>query len=252
LQKIKFLIGFLFLVTISSGQDLATSKRLNGKVTADYNDLEGIYIVNLKTERATLTERGGYFSITASVGDTLMFSAVQFKGLKVALKESDFEKELLFVKLETLVRSLDEVRINEYKNINAVSLGIISPNTKHYTPAERKLYTATGGGKNQYGLNTKISGDAILNAISGRTAMLKKEVEVEKKETLMEKISDYYDEKYFTETLKIPQDYVKGFLFYIVEDQKFVEAVNSKNKTMATFIMNELAVKYKELLQEKK
>lgn len=252
MQKIIFLIGFLFLVTISSGQGLATSKRLNGKITADYNDLEGIYIVNLTTERATLTERGGYFSITASVGDTLMFSAVQFKGLKVALKESDFAKELLFVKLETLVRSLDEVRINEYKNINAVSLGIISPNTKHYTPAERKLYTATGGGKNQYGLNTKISGDAILNAISGRTAMLKKEVEVEKKETLMEKISDYYDEKYFTETLKIPQDYVKGFLFYIVEDQKFVEAVNSKNKTMATFIMNELAVKYKELLLEKK
>jgi hypothetical protein len=252
LQKITFLIGFLFLVTISSGQGLATSKRLNGKVTADYNDLEGIYIVNLKTERATLTERGGYFSITASVGDTLMFSAVQFKGLKVALKESDFEKELLFVKLETLVRSLDEVRINEYKNINAVSLGIISPNTKHYTPAERKLYTATGGGKNQYGLNTKISGDAILNAISGRTAMLKKELVVEKKETLMEKISDYYDEKYFTETLKIPQDYVKGFLFFIVEDQKFVEAVNSKNKTMATFIMNELAVNYIALIQEKK
>jgi len=49
--------------------------------------------------------------------------------------------------LEPLVRLLDEVRINEYKNINAVSLGIISPNTKHYTPAERKLYTATGGEK---------------------------------------------------------------------------------------------------------
>jgi hypothetical protein len=245
LQKIKFLIGFLFVVTISSGQGLATSKRLNGKVTADYNDLEGIYIVNLKTERATLTERGGYFSITASVGDTLMFSAVQFKGLKVALKESDFAKELLFVKLETLVRSLDEVRINEYKNINAVSLGIISPNTKHYTPAERKLYTATSGG----GI---LPVDPILNWMSGRTAMLKKEVEVEKKETLISKIETWYEEKYFIDKLKIPNDYVKGFLFFIVEDTKFVEAIKNKNKTMATFIMNELAVKYKELLLEKK
>lgn len=241
----------MFVVTISSGQSLAISKRLSGKVTADYNDLEGIYIVNLKTEKATLTERGGYFSITASVGDTLMFSAVQFKGLKVALTESDFANELFFVKLEPLVRLLDEVRINEYKNINAVSLGIISPNTKHYTPAERKLYTATGGEKNQYGLNTRISGDAILNAISGRTAMLKKEVEVEKKETLMDKIERWYEEKYFTETLKIPQEYVKGFLFYIVEDSKFVEVVNAKNKTMATFVMNELATKYLELLKEK-
>lgn len=254
MQKIIFLIGFLFLVTISSGQGMATSKRLNGKVTADYNDLEGIYIVNLKTERATLTERGGYFSITASVGDTLMFSAVQFKGLKVALKESDFEKELLFVKLETLVRSLDEVRINEYKNINAVSLGIISPNTKHYTPAERKLRTAEelhwysplliplGG----------MSVDGMINSISGRTAMLKKEVEVEKKEFLLQKIDNLFDKKYFLETLKIPEDYIKGFQYYIVEDVKFVEAMNAKNKTMATFIMNELAVKYKELLLEKK
>lgn len=254
MQKIKFLIGFLFLVTICSGQGLVTSKRLNGKVTANYNDLEGIYIVNLKTERATLTERGGYFSITASVGDTLMFSAVQFKGLKVALKESDFAKELLFVKLEPLVRSLDEVKINEYKNINAVSLGIISPNIKHYTPAERKLRTAEelhwysplliplGG----------MSVDGLLNSISGRTAMLKKEVEVEKKEFLLQKIDNLFDKKYFLETLKIPEDYIKGFQYYIVEDVKFVEAMNAKNKTMATFIMNELAVKYKELLLEKK
>jgi hypothetical protein len=255
LQKIKFLIGFLFVVTISSGQGLVIYKRLNGKVTADYNDLEGIYIVNLKTEKATLTERGGYFSITASVGDTLMFSAVQFKGLKVALTENDFAKELFFVKLEPLVRLLDEVRINEYKNINAVSLGIISPNTKHYTPAERKL-RAAGEEPHWYSpLLIPLGGmsvDGMLNSISGRTTMLKKELVVEKKETLMEKVSDYYTEKYFIETLKIPQDYVKGFLFYIVDDAKFVEAMNAKNKTMATFVMNELAVNYIALIQEKK
>ena len=250
MQKIKFLIGFLFLVTISSAQGLATSKRLNGKVIADYNELEGIYIVNLKTERATLTERGGYFSITASLGDTLMLSAVQFKGLKVALKESDFAKELLFVKLETLVRSLDEVRINQYKNINAVSLGIISPYTKHYTPAERKLAVATGT-DSQFGSNTSFSIDPLLNWMSGRTAMLKKELAVEKKELLMDKINGWYEYNYYIQTLKIPQDYVKGFQYYIVQDTKFVEAMKSKNKTMATFIMNELAVNYLQLLKEK-
>ena len=234
------------------GQVIVSSKKINGKITADSNDLEGIYIINLKTEKSTLSERGGYFSILANVGDTLVFSAVQFKAIKIVLTENDSEKELFFVKMEPLIRVLDEVRIDEYKNINAVSLGIISPFTKHYTPAERKLYTATGGGKNQIGLDTKISGDAILNAISGRTKMLKKEVEVEKKETLMEKISDYYDENYFIKTLKIPQDYVKGFLFYIVEDVKFVEALTAKNKTMATFVMNELAVNYLILIKEKK
>lgn len=229
---------------------MATSTRLNGKVTADYNDLEGIYIVNLKTERATLTERGGYFSIMATVGDTLLFSAVQFKALKVAVKENDFVKELFFVKMSPLVRQLDEVIINEYKNINAVSLGIISPNTKHYTPAERKLKAATDlDGK--IGLGGSMSLDPMLNWMSGRTAMLKKEVEVEKKETLMNRIEAWYEEKYFIDKLKIPQDYVKGFLFFIVEDAKFVEAMNTRNKTMATFLMNELAVKYLKLQKEK-
>jgi hypothetical protein len=42
---------------------------------------------------------------------------------------------------------------------------------KKYTPAERKLYTATSGG----GI------DGLLNTISGRKAMLKKEIIVEKK-----------------------------------------------------------------------
>lgn len=244
MQKIKLLFIFLFLVTTSRGQSLIISKRLNGKVIANYNDLEGIYILNLKTEKAVLTERGGYFSITANVGDTLMFSAVQFKGLKVTLKENDFLKELFFVKLEPLVRVLNEVKINEYKNINEFSLGIVTSKMKIATPAERKLYTATSGG----GI---LPVDPILNWMSGRTAMLKKELEVEKKETLMNKIDGWYEEKYFTEILKIPEDYVKAFKYFIVQEAKFVEAMKSKNKTMATFIMNELAVNYLQLLKEK-
>lgn len=253
MQTIKFCFIFLFLVTFAQGQTTSISKIINGKVTASYNDLEGIYLINLKTEKSTLTEHGGYFSINASVGDTLLFSSVQFKGLKVALKESDFTNNLFFVKMEPIVRFLDEVKINEFKNINAVSLGIVSPFTKHYTPAERKLRTAEelhwysplliplGG----------MSVDGMLNSISGRTAMLKKEVEVEKKETLLDKVEGWFETKYFTQTLKIPAEYVKGFEYYIVEDAKFAEAVKSKNKTMATFIMNELAVRYNGLLREK-
>lgn len=238
------------MMQLSNGQVTLAPKKINGKVTADYNDLESIYIVNLKTEKSTLTERGGYFSINASVGDTIMFTAVQFKSVKIALKEEDFNKELLFVKMETFIRVLDEVKINEYKDINAVSLGIISSKTKHYTPAERKLKTASNSDA-QIGTNTSIGLDPILNWMSGRTTMLKKEVEVEKKELMLTKIQNLYESEYFVETLKIPEDFVKGFQYYIVEDAKFVEALKAKNKTMATFIMNELAVTYKELIAVK-
>ncbi|MEO0037128.1 MAG: hypothetical protein RIQ59_339 [Bacteroidota bacterium] len=254
MHTFKFSFVFLFFLNAVLGQTNAVYRNLNGKVTSTYSDLEGIYLINLKSKETTLTEHGGYFSIKASVGDSLVFSSVQFKALKVAVKETDFNKELFFVKMDPIVRFLDEVRFNEYKNINAVSLGIISPNTKHYTPAERKLNAAS----NAYptlGVGNFIGGsaglDPVLNWISGRTAMLKKEVEVEKKETLMDKVEGWFEKKYFIQTLKIPEDYVKGFEYYIVEDPKFAEAMKSKNKTMATFIMNDLAVKYNQLLKDK-
>jgi hypothetical protein len=31
-----------------------------------------------------------------------------------------------------------------------------------------------------------------------------------------------YEEKYYVETLKIPQDYIKGFQYYCIEDYEFV------------------------------
>lgn len=251
MHNFKFSFVLLLFLNAALGQTISVNRKLNGKVTSSFSDLEGIYLINSRSKENTLTEHGGYFSIQASVGDTLVFSSVQFKAAKVALKEADFNEELFFVKLYPIVRFLDEVRINEYKNINAVSLGIISPNTKHYTPAERKLYTANGGGSNQFGLNTIVSTDALINAISGRTAMLKKEVEVERKETLMDKVEGWFDKKYFIQNLKIPEEYVKGFLFYLVEDPKFSAAMKSKNKTMATFIMNDIAVKYNQLLKDK-
>lgn len=226
-------------------------KKLNGKITSDYPDLEGIYIANLNSDVATVSEKNGYFSINASVGDTLLFSAVQFVGTKIKLKEQDFSNTIFFVKLETLTNLLDEVKIDEYRKINSVSLGLVSKNQKKYTPAERKLKTA--GELHWYSpLLIPVGGmsvDGLLNAISGRTSQLKQELVIERKELLLVKIATVFEENYFTETLKIPAENVKGFQYYIVDDENFIKALNNKNRTMAMFLMAELAVKYKELIK---
>jgi hypothetical protein len=242
---------FLFLSSFIYSQEKNSAKNISGKILSNHNDSDGIYIVNKSTEKATVSNPRGFFEINASVGDTLLFSAVQYKGMKLAITQENFDKEMLLVKLEPLMHYLDEVKIMQFKNINAVSLGIISANTKHYSPAERKLYTAQGGEKNQYGLNTRISVDGILNSLSGRTAMLEKEVEVEKKETLLQKIENLFENNYFIDGLKIPKEYVEGFKYFLVEDLDFSSFLNAKNKTMTKFVMGDLAVKYLENLKIK-
>jgi hypothetical protein len=242
-------VAVLFFSSISIWAQNPMAKIVKGKVVSSAMDLEGIYIVNLKAEVSTVTENGGYFEIQAKIGDTLMFSAVQIKGKKVVLKDNDFKDELFFVRLEGIINQLEEVKIIKYNNINAVALGILQKPAKVYTPAERKLRTAEelhwysplliplGG----------MSVDGFINSVSGRTAMLKKEVAVERKEIVLKKLEDLFETNFFINKLKIPSQYVKGFKYYVVEDEKFVNAVNSKNKTMATFVLGDLAVEYLKL-----
>ncbi|MGL2966615.1 hypothetical protein [Flavobacterium sp. XGLA_31] len=227
-----------------------STKEIKGKVVSEAPDLENIYVVNLKSEATTSTRNGGYFTIAAAVGDTLMFSAVQIKGSRMVITEKDLGKDLILVKLEPVINQLHEVIIQQYKNINAVSLGIIPANTKRYTPAERKLKTATDAdpkGNFDGSLGGSVGLDPVLNWISGRTAMLKKELEVEKKELLLQKLENQFSANYFTDKLKIPKDYVKGFWYFAIEEPKLVKALNEKNETMAAFVLAELATKYIEL-----
>ena len=225
----------MFFVLIANTVLAQESPRivLNGKINANSMDLEGVYVINLKTEKSTITEKDGYFSITATPGDTLLFSAVQLKENRVVLEPKDFQEELFIVKMEANITTLKEVVIKRYDNINAVALGISPSGIKHLTQAERKLYTAKS-----------TTGDAILNLMSGRTAMLKKEVEAEKKWSYMQIIDNMFDQNHFVSILKIPLEYVKGFKYYAVENERFATVLKSKNKTNIEFALVTLAENY--------
>jgi hypothetical protein len=57
-----------------------------------------------------------------------------------------------------------------------------------------------------------------------------------------------FEVNHFVNNLKIPIEYVKGFQYYIVENERFVSVLKSKNKTMTDFLMVQLAVKYNEII----
>ena len=232
----RLLLFFMFFSLLGWAQ---SDTIIKGKVVSTSSSLEGIHILNLNKGIGIATDDRGYFAIRVAIGDTLQFSAIHLIATKHIIEKDDFGENLLFVEMKSKLNELEEVTIVQYKNINAVSLGIIPKNQKTYTPAERKLKAAS-----EMSIGTIISIDPLLNWISGRTRMLKKEVQIEKNEFLIDATSDYYQKEYFTDVLKIPEDYVDGFLFYVVENSRFVTAMKDKNKTMATFILSELAVEY--------
>ncbi|MNK57025.1 hypothetical protein D3C87_760750 [compost metagenome] len=223
----------------------------NGKVVSNTSDLEGIYVINAQTEETVTTNASGDFSISAKADDVLVFSSISFKEKRVLLKQEDFSNLNFSVNLTMIMYQLQEVVVKRYDNINAESLGVIPVGQKKYTAAERKLQTATALNATANGgtmAGGSISADPLLNFFSGRTAMLKKEVAVEKKEFFMRLLENMFTLEHFVERLKIPADYVKGFEYYAVENEKFTVILNSKNKTSTEFLLGELAVKYKEMI----
>ncbi len=222
---------------------------LKGRLTADFSVLEGVYVINTKTEKASITDQEGHFKVQAVVGDTLLFSATQFRELKMVLTAKDFEQEMILVKMKPVVNQLDEVIVRN--GINAVSMGIIPKGQRVYTPAERRLNTANNlNASANMGtmMGGSVSADPLLNWISGRTKMLKKEVAVEKKESYLRQLENMFSDDYFISKLKIPSEYVKGFEYYIVDNEQFVRNLKSKNNAMIAFLLAELAVKYKEII----
>jgi hypothetical protein len=236
--KIKNTLQFiiLLLVQVAFGQTTKT-KEIRGKITADSVAVDRINIVNITTEKATVSDSKGFFTIPVKEGDVLVFTAVNLEGLRRKITKEDLLGEVIMVLMIPKSIILNEVIVNE-SSITAESLRIIPYGQKKYTPSERKLYTATSGG----GI------DGLLNTISGRKAMLKKEIIVEKKEQLLARIDVLFEDKYYTETLRIPLDYIKGFQYYCVEDVAFANALRAKNKTLIMYLIVKLAENYNEII----
>lgn len=219
---------------------------IKGKIIVETNDNDGITIVNISNKTNTISGNGGYFKIKAKLNDTIMFSAIHLVGKKHIVTKKDFGKDLLFIKLEIYTRHIKEIMITNATNLNAESLGLVPKGQKRYTPAERRVKTAGDWSGN--GINgALLTLDPLFNALSGRTKQLKAELEVERKEFLQNKINSNFDSEFITNQLHIPEEYVEGFVFYIVEDEELKAAAKAKNKTLITFRMSALAVDYLKL-----
>jgi hypothetical protein len=241
LKKLLFLISLFPLLLLAQNDSI-----INGKIVSEIKGLDGVHIINITNIAGAVSDSEGYFTIKARVSDTLLFSAVFLEKKKHVVTKEETNQKLVLIPIAPSTEYLKEVVLTEYPDINAVSLGILQKAPKTYTKAERNL-RAAGTLKWYSPLLIPLGGmsvDGLINQVSGRTNMLKKELVVERKEILQEKTLDYFDSEYLVKNLFIPQEYVDGFIYYVVDDVPFSNAMKVKNKTQAAFLIHQLAVDF--------
>lgn len=222
------LLGQNQLVTAQTNVE----KIITGIVASDTTKLEGISVINCMNKMMAVTDKDGCFSIQAKNGDILNFSGVDYKYLRKYVYKHEYNSGTMEVNMTFNAVELDEVIVNKYANITAENLGIIPRGQIKFTPQQRRLYSNSGG----------VQG--FFSSLSGERNILKMNVEIEKKEMLLKKLEYLFGNKYYTKTLKIPEELIKGFQYYCVEDDEFVESLSFKNKTISMFLMTNLASIY--------
>lgn len=237
-------IVFLFIGFIVSAQGVQT---LRGKVVADKNGVANVFVINKSTGIEVKTDNNGFFTMVAKPGDKITAYSTQIIVRDFMLNAESFKQSPYVISVNYNGYELDELVIDKYKNLNAESMGIVPKGQKRYTVAERRLYCASA-----MTVGTIIGIDPIINAISGRTAMLRRAYDTEKKEGVIGSIQMVYSDEELMTNYKIPKEYVKGFVYYISEDADMKRGIKEKNKTYTDFLLMTLSKDYLKLLADDK
>ena len=240
-KYVSFLIFVLFFqVSISQNVDIY------GKVESK-DDLENIHVINKTQQIFTVTNAKGEFYIKAKELDTIVFSSIQHKIKSVVVDKNMVLFKTLKVTLEEQVNELNEVLVgkiltgdllSDVKNtegkpsVNFYDVGIPGYTGKPATQSERRLSEASEflpkAGGSLGGLGGSVSATAIINAISGRTKMLKARVKLEERDDLMQSIKGRLANDFFASN-PLDESLRAEFFYFCADDENFIK--QCKNKT---------------------
>lgn len=242
------IIVFFAIINFSLAQN---EKLIFGRIICEKNAISGIQITNLVSEKSTISNVDGRFSILAKAEDMLVFTSVNYDYKRKFLYQEVIDSNDLVITLTRKIEQLEEVVVSKFLKLDAFEMGILEKPAKEYTPAERRLKNANEF-KPNIGTLISLPIEPIINAISGRTKILKNQLEIERNEMLLLKVVNLYNDEYYTKKLKINSDLIKAFQYYAIYDFQFVADLKSKNKTKINFRMIELAQKFNMLQTNEK
>jgi len=254
--KYLFILVFVlsFVMNVQSQEVL-----IDGKITNNSPDIEGIHVLNLTSLVATITTKDGTFQIRGKVNDTVLISSIQYKIQKIILTKEQIQAKKLTILLVPNVTELDEVvvkphnlsgnlsrdlreNITSYEKVRPSKLGLPNAYAKPKTQPERRLYEATSGG----GI---IPIFPIINAITGRTKRLKNQVKLERNERKLEATKTQFDEKIYSDFLKISVDRINDFIYYCAADSAFIAVQQTGDTILMLELLKKKSIEYRKVNQ---
>ncbi len=217
---------------------------LKGTIIVDRNDREGVTVYNSSSEKGTITDADGKFTIQVALNDRIEFSALQFEDFTVIITQEMIDAKEISVFLIEQVNKLDEVLILPHNltgnlsydvsnielmnpNLDALYFGLGNLDKFEFTPDH--LSEIENIAMNETRL---VNGIDVLNVFGKllvpifKSKKPKKEFIPNYKKT---SILDVYSKDYLSEILSIKDKDVVEFIYY-VEENNFDTSLLNQNK----------------------
>lgn len=225
-MKIIYKIVILFLFFQTSYSQNTSRKIIHGQVVNDSTRVENVVVFNINTEKGRIVNPDGSFEVLAKANDTLVFSSLSFKPVKIVLTQKQMEEPLLIVILEVFYNQLNEVIIDD-KSAHPV------PDNTQNIVDKQYVADAKSSPKNQYVYDGSIvNGVNFVRLYKDVLTILKKKNPKQSNFTSELNFTEkalQINYTFYTKTLSLTDEEIKLFLFYCENDVKSKSVLKSKS-----------------------
>lgn len=232
MKKFILLIAFAFIALNSFAQD---ENIIKGTVMNDADDklLENVNIVNLNQVKGTTTNEKGEFAIKAVVNDTLFFSYLGFKSIRVRVTNDWLKFGEIKVKMTELGIALEEVVIKPVQLTGYIEIDAkIIPIYDNYRYRISGLNTGYEGGSNQPGAVSKVlssifnPADFLYNVFGKRPQQMKKLRQMKENDEIRTLLQSKYDRETLMAVLQLERADIDEILNKCSFSKDFIRTAN--------------------------
>lgn len=231
----KQLTAFIFILIAIQSYSQDKRELLLGIVTNDSTSVEGIHIYNKNSNRGTITNNDGLFSIYVKENDTLLVSGIQFYYREIKITKDILHAEKIKIDLLQKINELEEVELKSHNLIGNITVDAENAPIPESKVAEGALdFSEIDFSKpvisnidevdrrkppdvsklvdpiKMIGIGSSVSLPLPLYQ-SKEQKLLKK---LNERDSFYNKIRSLVSDQFFTETLKIPLNQINDFIEY--------------------------------------
>jgi len=224
---------FLFIIPFCTWAQ--EGEIINGIVLNDADDtiLENVNIVNLNQVIGTTTDDKGTFKMRAAVNDTLYFSYLGFKSIRVRVTNDWMKYGEVKIKMTELGIALEEVVIRPIELTGYVEVDAkIIPIYDNYRYRIAGLGAGYEGGKTQPGAVSKVlssifnPADFLYNVFGKRPKQMRKLRKMKEDDEIRNLLQSKFDRETLMAVLQLERDDINEILNHCSYSRDFIKSAN--------------------------